>query len=140
MDHLHEPAWIHGRRAGLVAFRERAGYRAADRGGSESTDNEAEPVAHGVTSFLVWPLLTKQSPRGMPVLSPADQSASKGKILRPRGRRVSDWSGSPIVARLARHLGLLIEYRRWTHCGIESVANLRKRLADYTHSAHRLLA
>jgi hypothetical protein len=38
---------------------------------------------------------------------------------------------------VARHLGLLIEYRRWTQCGIESVANLRKRLADYTHSAHR---
>jgi ribosomal protein L13E len=63
------------------------------------------------------------------------QTKSAGK-----GRRVPDRSCSPIVARLARHLGLLIEYRRWTHCGVESIANLRKRLADYTQSAHRLLA
>jgi hypothetical protein len=49
-------------------------------------------------------------------------------------------SRSPIVPRLARHLGLLIEHRRWTHCGVESVANLPKRLADYIHSARRLLA
>jgi hypothetical protein len=43
-----------------------------------------------------------------------------------------DWSCSLVAARLARSLGLLIEHRRWTHCGFESVANLRKRLADYT--------
>jgi hypothetical protein len=60
--------------------------------------------------------------------------------LNPALAHFPDWSCSLVAARLARRLSLLIEHRRWTHCGVESIANLRKRLADYTHSAHRLLA
>jgi hypothetical protein len=68
------------------------------------------------------------------------QAEPRCQELACSGSLISRLISSPIVARVARHLGLLIEYRRWTHCAIESVANLRKRLADYTHSAHRLLA
>src|SRR5215216_6235588 len=40
----------------------------------------------------------------------------------------------PVIA-LWICLELLIEDRHWTHCDVECVSNLRKRLSNHTHSA-----
>jgi hypothetical protein len=57
------------------------------------------------------------------------EDSNRASLFEMRGLTVCGAvGGSSDVARWARPLGLLIEYRCWTHCRIECVANLRKRL------------